>query len=276
MAKPQSVHDKNKRDDKRPAPRLYLVTPVIEDAAAFSGTLRDALAAADVAAVLLRLKPAGERDLINRIKVLAPLVQEKDIALLLNGLAELVARAGADGAHLTGIEAFMAAVDSLKPAKIAGCGGVNSRHDSMLAGERRADYVMMGTTRSPTPAVRCHVQRIEWWSDWVHGARGICGNPLGIALLPAAGRFRRQWRSRGRSTRRACRVRGATLLTPEPGWMNAKNHLAAMIGALPRRQGRNPVLPTPIWPTPNISAAATSAPSRRRCGGSRRKTIRSR
>ena len=70
MAKPQSVQ--NKRDDKRPAPRLYLVTPVIEDAAAFSGTLRDALAAADIAAVLLRLKPAGERDLINRIKVLAP------------------------------------------------------------------------------------------------------------------------------------------------------------------------------------------------------------
>ena len=33
---------------------------------------RDALAAADVAAVLLRLKPAGERDLINRVKALAP------------------------------------------------------------------------------------------------------------------------------------------------------------------------------------------------------------
>ena len=65
MAKPQPA------ETKRPAPRLYLVTPVIEDAAAFSGMLRDALAAADVAAVLLRLKPAGERDLINRIKVLA-------------------------------------------------------------------------------------------------------------------------------------------------------------------------------------------------------------
>ena len=37
MAKPQSVQ--NKREDKRPAPQLYLVTPVVEDAAAFSGTL---------------------------------------------------------------------------------------------------------------------------------------------------------------------------------------------------------------------------------------------
>ena len=90
MAKPQSVQD------KRPTPRLYLVTPVIEDAAAFSGTLRDALGTADVGAVLLRLKPAGERDLINRIKMLAHLVQEKDIALLLDGLPEFVAR---DGEH---------------------------------------------------------------------------------------------------------------------------------------------------------------------------------
>ena len=53
--------------------------------AAFSGKLRDALAAADVAAVLLRLKAAGERDLINRIKVLAPIVQGTDAALVLDG-----------------------------------------------------------------------------------------------------------------------------------------------------------------------------------------------
>ncbi len=63
---------------RRPAPRLYLVTPVIEDAAAFIGVLRDAIGGTDVAAVLLRLKSAGERDLINRIKILAPIVQQKD------------------------------------------------------------------------------------------------------------------------------------------------------------------------------------------------------
>ena len=190
MANPQSVQDKNKRDDKRPMPRLYLVTPVIEDAAAFSGTLRDALAAADVAAVLLRLKPAGERDLINRIKMLAPLVQEKDIALLLDGVPELVARAGADGAHLTGIDVFMAVVDSLKPAKIAGCGGLNSRDDTMLAGERGADYVMMGQVsagqrRLPFDAI---VERIEWWSElFTVPCVGFAATLAEIAPLSAAG-----------------------------------------------------------------------------------------
>ena len=162
MAKSQ-----DEREAKRPPPRLYLVTPVIEDAVAFTGLLRDAIASADVAAVLLRLKPAGERDLINRIKILAPIAQQKDSALLLDGQAEIAARAGADGAHLTGIEAFLTAVEGLKPARIAGCGGMSSRDDAMLAGERGADYVMFGESEAGgrRPSFEAIIERIEWWAE---------------------------------------------------------------------------------------------------------------
>ena len=165
MAKPQSAQDE--RGARRPLPRLYLITPVVEDAAAFIGVLRDAIGATDVAAVLLRLKPAGERDLINRIKILAPIAQQKDAALLLDGQAEIAARAGADGAHLTGIEAFLAAVESLKPARIAGCDGMSSRDDAMLAGERGADYVMFGEPKPDgyRPSFETVIERIEWWAE---------------------------------------------------------------------------------------------------------------
>ena len=184
MAKPQTA------ETKRPAPRLYLVTPVIEDAAGFSGMLRDALAAADVAAVLLRLKPAGERDLINRIKVLAPLVQSRDTALVLDGHPEIVAHSGADGAHLTGIEAFTAAVDGLKPARIAGCGGLNSRDDAMLAGERGADYVMFGQLEAEQhrSSFESVIMRVEWWSElFTIPCVGFAANPQEMAQLLSAG-----------------------------------------------------------------------------------------
>ena len=101
ISRPQT--SRPKQADPRPASRLYLVTPPVADAQAFSVTLAAALAAGDVAAVLLCLAEGDERTQINRAKTLSPAVQDKGAALLLDGHADLVARAGADGAHLTGI-----------------------------------------------------------------------------------------------------------------------------------------------------------------------------
>ena len=106
--------------------------------------------------MLLRLAPAGERTLINRVKMLAPIVQKAEAALMLDGLPALVAQSGADGAHLTGIEEFADAVEQLKPERIAGAGGVFTRHDAMLAAENGADYVMFGE-----PNERGHRQPFE-------------------------------------------------------------------------------------------------------------------
>jgi thiamine-phosphate pyrophosphorylase len=147
--------------------RLYLVTALLGDTAAFAHELPAALEAGDVAAVLLRLEEADERTLINRGKSLAAIVQRRDVALLLDGHAELVARSGADGAHLTGIDALTAALPVLKPERIAGAGGLRSRHDAMLAGEAGADYVMFGEPdragrRPPLEAVQ---ERLEWWAE---------------------------------------------------------------------------------------------------------------
>jgi thiamine-phosphate pyrophosphorylase len=157
----------NKTELRRAPPRLYLVTPHLGEPDGFAAALAGAVGAADVASVLLRLKPDGERALINRIKELAAVVQPHGVALLLDGHAALAARAGADGAHLTGIDAFTAESQSLRPTRIAGCGGLATRHDAMLAGERGADYVMFGEPDGTgrRPSFEAILDRIEWWAE---------------------------------------------------------------------------------------------------------------
>jgi thiamine-phosphate pyrophosphorylase len=155
---------------QRPRPRLYLFTPQLDDTTTFAGALDAVLNAGDVAAVLLRLGDADERTLINRVKSIGAMVQRRDIALLLDRRPDIVGRAGADGAHLTGIDALRGALATLKPDRIAGVGGLRSRHDAMLAGEADPDYVMFGEPdrpgnpgkRPPFPAV---MERVEWWAE---------------------------------------------------------------------------------------------------------------
>src|SRR5690242_20176118 len=118
----------------RPVPRLYLATPVIDDPSRLTARLAALVAGFDVAAVLVRLSAADPRTLISRIKALAPAIQAGGAALLLEGHVDLVARSGADGAHLAGIDALQEALPALKPDRIAGAGGLSTRHDSMIAG----------------------------------------------------------------------------------------------------------------------------------------------
>src|SRR6185437_2082387 len=157
----------NKALPPRPMPRLYLATPVVEDPSALAATLDEALAAADIAAVLLRLKPVDQPTMIRRVKALAPAIQAKGAALLLDGNVELVARSGADGAHLTGIAAIQDALASLKPDRIAGVGGLITRHDSMSAGEAGADYVLFGEpdAKGQRPSVAAIAERLQWWAE---------------------------------------------------------------------------------------------------------------
>jgi len=98
-------------------------------------------------------------------------VQRRDVALLLDGHAELAVRAGADGAHLRGIEAFTAELGILKPDRIAGAGGLRSRHDAMLAAEAGADYVMFGEpdgrdrAGERRPPLQETLERLEWSAE---------------------------------------------------------------------------------------------------------------
>jgi thiamine-phosphate pyrophosphorylase len=157
----------NKQPPAPPAPRLYLATPQVENVSALAPVLAELLATADVAAVLVRLAPGDERSNINRVKALAATIQDAGAALLLDGHLEIVARAGADGAHVSGIEPMHAALEQLKPERIVGVGGLHSRHDSMGAGEAGADYLLFGEVDADghRPSTEAIVERLEWWAE---------------------------------------------------------------------------------------------------------------
>jgi thiamine-phosphate pyrophosphorylase len=154
-------------ESTRRVQRLYLLTPSVADPAAIVDQIDAVLAAADVAAVLLRLTSADERTLINRIKEFAPVVQNSGVALVIDGHPDLVARAGADGAHLSGSTALSSAISALKPQRIAGVGNLRTRHDAMIAAEAGADYVMFGEPDSDgrRPSFAAVVERVAWWSE---------------------------------------------------------------------------------------------------------------
>jgi thiamine-phosphate pyrophosphorylase len=148
-------------------PRLYLQTPTEDGSSGLVASLPDILARADVAAVLVKLATTDQRTMITRVKALAPMVQNAGAALLLDGHAELVARAGADGAHLSGLAALEEALPSLKPDRIAGVGGLATRHEAMLAGELGADYVLFGEpdAKGHRPSMEAIAERLDWWAE---------------------------------------------------------------------------------------------------------------
>jgi thiamine-phosphate pyrophosphorylase len=144
--------------------RLFLITPVILDPAAFLPVFETVLEAGDVACVLLRQRTADEGEAKKIIRALAPPAQRRDVACLVEEDPRLALRTELDGVHVeAGGEALDAALKQLKPQRIVGAGGLMTRDDAMIAGEAGVDYLMFGgaeTTETPESIV----ERVAWWA----------------------------------------------------------------------------------------------------------------
>jgi thiamine-phosphate pyrophosphorylase len=156
-----------------PTARLYLLSPPVTDAGAFAPRLAEACAAGGIAAVLLRFGAADEHTLINHIKALAPVAQDRGAAVVIAGegdvdLAAAAVRGGADGVHAGGNAANVRALrERLKGDRILGAGNIRSRHDAMTLGEAEVDYVMFGEPRADgsVPPLEAVVERAFWWAE---------------------------------------------------------------------------------------------------------------
>jgi len=154
-------------NSQQSAPRIYLATPPLSDPAQLLTLIPPLLVAHDVAALLVRLVPADDRTMTSRIKALAPAIQQAGTAVLIDGHTELIARAGADGVHVSGIEAMQDALPLTKSGRMVGVGGLHTRHDAMVAGEAGADYVLFGEpdNHGQRPSADAIYDRLQWWAE---------------------------------------------------------------------------------------------------------------
>jgi len=150
--------------------RLYLITPPhLPDVAAFAVQLEDALGAGDVACLQLRLKDVSDRDVLNAAKVLRPICEAHDVALIINDRPDLAIKAGADGVHIgQDDETYEEARRIMGEGRIVGVTCHASRHLAMEAADAGADYVAFGAffdTTTKEPISRADVEILSWWSE---------------------------------------------------------------------------------------------------------------
>lgn len=142
-------------------PRLYLATPPLAQARDFLPALTSALAAGDVASLLIRFAGADPRENEAILRALAPAAQEKGVAVLTEDAVNVALRGGADGAHINGAgEELAEAVKKLSPKYIVGAGDLPTRDDAMRAGELNADYVLFDDDD-----LEALTERVGWWAQ---------------------------------------------------------------------------------------------------------------
>ncbi|NPD68453.1 thiamine phosphate synthase [Lichenicola cladoniae] len=148
--------------------RLYLVTPPAFEPAAFARLLAEALDGGDVGAVQLRLKHAGDDEILRMIDLLRPIVQSRDVAFILNDRPDLAVQSGCDGAHIGAEDMDVTRARTLLGDLQLGVSCYDSRDAAMVAGEAGADYVAYGAffpSSTKDTAIRADPDLLRWWSE---------------------------------------------------------------------------------------------------------------
>jgi len=152
----------------RPLCRLYLITPPeIADLTAFAADLDAALAAGDVAALQIRLKPADDDAILAAVAALAPIARAHGVAVILNDRPDLAARSGCDGVHIGQSDtSFAEARRMMGSDAMIGVTCHDSRELAMDAAEAGADYVAFGAFFPTTTKETLHRPDPEILTIW--------------------------------------------------------------------------------------------------------------
>lgn len=151
-----------------PRCRLFLVSPANCDADAFSTAFKQAAGAGDVASLLLRTSH-DDSDTSDLISAVLPAGYDHNVAILVEGNAEIAAEAGADGVQIAGsLQDYEHARKLLGSDRIVGVFSSGSRHEAMELGEAGADYVAFDQNELITIGAGETKERLDpitWWSE---------------------------------------------------------------------------------------------------------------
>ncbi|HEX2148216.1 MAG TPA: thiamine phosphate synthase [Pseudorhizobium sp.] len=150
--------------------RLVLILPPSSDLDQQARQLEEALAAGDVATVILPQYERDDQQFQSVAERLVPIVQAHDAAVLIAGDSRIAGRAKADGLHFEGsAEDLHDTLSKHTPKMIVGAGGASDRHRALEIGEAQPDYIFFGKLDGdikPEP----HPKNLglgEWWASMV-------------------------------------------------------------------------------------------------------------
>ncbi len=151
-----------------PRCRLFLVSPPNADAEDFPACFEQAAKAADVASLLVR--PTGDHDdTVDVISAVLAAGYEYNVAILVDGDADIAAESGADGVQVTGdITQYERARTLLGSDRIVGMFSNGSRHAAMELAEAGADYIAFDQGHTLTIGngdTKEQIDPISWWSS---------------------------------------------------------------------------------------------------------------
>ena len=158
-----------------PTCQIYLITPpVIDDLDGFCDSLANALAAAPVACLQLRLKAKDgeileDSEIIQAGEAIKPICHAHGTLLLVNDRPDLAHEIGADGTHIGQDDMdYFSSRELLGGDAIIGVTCHDSKQLAFEAAQAGADYVAFGAvfeTSTKTPKSRVELEIFTWWNE---------------------------------------------------------------------------------------------------------------
>lgn len=148
--------------------RLVLITPP-DAGVGLAIALRAALAAGDVASLILPGYDLDDDTFQRLAETLVPIAQESGVAVIVAGDTRVAGRVKADGIHVEGRAALAEAVERHAGRMMIGTGGAKTRDDALELGEQQPDYIFFGRfgyDNKPEPHPR-NLALGRWWAEMI-------------------------------------------------------------------------------------------------------------